>query len=292
MFIAIKPLLKALAIVLFLCACQNKSKNEEKINQQLIQSFNESNSSTMRSTSMLLKALEDMSMDPLTSERAAQWFKKAVQIDEYTVSLYRLVDSAAKKPSPEKDIEAVYKKIVAYKSAVFQTDNEIAETFIDHFNFINSYFYLLGWDTTSNKPLNSGIPKEKTVLLLESLKTKSMILENKFVSFCFQKVPPNNCGFDTYSSIVTQNAEVLSPGANLEITTGIGALSKAAKPVILIGGNVIPLSEDGLARIRKKVSDTPGTYKLPVTVFYYNFALGKQDTAKVNVTYKVAKLCE
>lgn len=240
---------------------------------------------------MLLKALEDMSMDPLTSERAAPWFKKAVRIDEFTVSLSRFIDSVAKKPTSENDIEAVYKKINVYKSAVFQTDSEIAVTFNNNFNFINSIFYLLGWDSTSNKAVNSDISKENTILLLETLKTKSKILENSIVHFCLLKIPPRG-GFDTYNSIVTQNAEVLAPGATIEIKTGIGALSKAATPVILIGGNIIPLNEEGYAQFRKKVPDTPGTYKIPVTVYYYNITIGKQDTAKVNVTYKVAKLCE
>ena len=240
---------------------------------------------------MLLKALEDMSMDPFTSERAAPWFKKAVRIDEYTVSLHRFIDSVAQKTTSEKDIEAVYKKINVYKSTVFQTDNEIALAFSNNLNFINSIFQLLGRDSISNKTVKSDISKENTILLLESLKTKLMILEKSIVHFCLLKIPPRG-GFDTYNSIVTQNAEVLSPGATIEIKTGIGALSKVATPVILIGGNIIPLNDEGYAQFRKKVPDTPGTYKIPVTVYYYNITTGKQDTAKVKVTYKVAKLCE
>lgn len=290
---ATKTLIPAAAVVFILFACQNRDQYNDKFNQHLIETFNESNTLIIRSTSLLFKSMEDMSVDPVKTERATPWFNKAVKIDEYTGALYRFIDSTVKNNTTNRGIEAVFKKIAAYKTAVFQTDIEIAETFANHFNFINPVFYLCGWDTILNKPLkNHIISKEEIVLLLESLKNKAMNMENKLVSFCFQKVPSYDDGFDVYSMIAGQNANILSPGSVLELKAGIGAFSKAAIPVITFGGDTVSINEEGYAVYRRKVPATPGHYKIPIRVSFYNLLFGKEEIKEVVAEYKVVKTCD
>lgn len=293
MFNATKLKIPAIALVLVLTACQTKNTNEEKINLELIQSFNESNVSLMRSTSMLLKTLEDLSLNPVKNERATPWFNKAVLIDKHSISFYRFIDSTINKITPEKEIEAIYAKTVIYKSAALQTDTEIAETFANHFNFINPFFNLCGRDTISNKPLkNHVISKQKIVLLLESLKNKVMNLENKLISFCFQKVPSYDNGYDAYSMIAGQNASIFAPGSIIELKAGIGAFSKAAKPIITFGGDTVLINEEGFAVYRRKVPATPGNYKTPVRVSFFNQITGKEEIKEFTIEYRVVKPCE
>lgn len=293
MFPATKSLIPAIAIVMVLYSCQTKNTNEEKINLQLIKSFNESNATIKRSTSLLLNALEDMTYDPVKTDRATPWFNKAVRINEFTRSLYSFIDTTIKKNTTEKGIEAVYKKIITFKSDVLQTDVEMAEPFVTNFNFINPFFYLCGWDTILNKPLkNHVISKVEIVLLLESLKNKAMNLENNLVSFCYQKTPTFDDGYDVYSMIAGQNANTFSPGSVLELKAGIGAFSKAAKPIITFGGDTVSINEEGYAVYRRKVPATPGHYKIPIRVRFYNLLFGKEEIKEVIAEYKVVKACD
>ena len=68
---------------------------------------------------------------------------------------------------------------------------------------------------------------------------------------------------DVYTTSIQRLAVISSSyvkaGQEIEITSGIGAFSKAAMPTISINKKNISLDADGAARYRFKASDKPGT---------------------------------
>jgi len=75
------------------------------------------------------------------------------------------------------------------------------------------------------------------------------------------------------------------PGDDLEISAGVGAYSKAAKPVISIAGSTLPLEADGRAVYKTKASGS-GSRTVPVVV-KYTTPKGDVETKTFDVKYTV-----
>ncbi|RYZ39035.1 MAG: hypothetical protein EOP49_30525, partial [Sphingobacteriales bacterium] len=91
--------------------------------------------------------------------------------------------------------------------------------------------------------------------------------------------------FDTYAAIIGQNSNYLMPGQELEITAGVGAFSKAAAPVVTIGGQTYAIGAEGTATA-KLPGGGVGSRTVPVRITYTDQE-GKQQVIEKNVEYKV-----
>ena len=92
------------------------------------------------------------------------------------------------------------------------------------------------------------VPTVAAFTILSKFQNDVKTSENKVVQFCHNKVGEVAVRFDTYAAIVGQNSNYLMPGQELEITAGVGAFSKAAKPMITIGGqNLALIGAEGTA---------------------------------------------
>jgi gliding motility-associated protein GldM len=91
--------------------------------------------------------------------------------------------------------------------------------------------------------------------------------------------------FDKFDALVAPNATYLMPGDDLEIKAGIGAFSAAAQPKITINGSVQPLTADGTALWKTKVSST-GTVKVKID---YAKPDGTIATVERDVKYTVGQ---
>ena len=67
-------------------------------------------------------------------------------------------------------------------------------------------------------------------------------------------------------SIGRHSSSYVNAGEEIEITSGIGAFSKAAQPIILINGKNVSSDADGAAHYKFKASDKPGKHVVPVEI--------------------------
>ncbi|MEJ0105835.1 MAG: hypothetical protein WDO19_26240 [Bacteroidota bacterium] len=93
--------------------------------------------------------------------------------------------------------------------------------------------------------------------------------------------------FDTYAAIVGQSSSFVLPNQQIEVTAGVGAFSKAAKPTITIGGSTVPIGDDGAAH-QKITASSIGEHDVPVTIVYTDQE-GKLQTIKENIKYTVGQ---
>jgi gliding motility-associated protein GldM len=91
--------------------------------------------------------------------------------------------------------------------------------------------------------------------------------ESQVADYCLSKVGSVKVVFDEFQPLVGTSSTYLMPGQELEVSAGIGAYSKNAKPVVTINGASVPLNADGLAVFKKQVSGI-GEQSVSVNINY------------------------
>ncbi len=285
-------IISTLFIITF-SSCSEKNKTDDVI-KQMEESLVNSSKVINLSTEATMKALQEKTTDYCTKERAKIWYSKAEIISQETKKLFDHIETL--KSNPKIDDTARLNLFLAankYKENIFTIDPEIKEVFEKNFQFVNNSISMLGGDTTiKNNSITKQIPHSSIRSLLISLQNDIKIAENKTVIFCNMKVGCNIFIFDSYSAIVGQNSNYFKPGSELEINAGVGAYSKSAKPLIVINGIKVELSEEGFSTYKMKVPNNPGTYSVPVEIKFMNQTIGKEEQRKINVEYTVAKPCD
>ncbi|RYY86214.1 MAG: hypothetical protein EOO15_15120 [Chitinophagaceae bacterium] len=89
-----------------------------------------------------------------------------------------------------------------------------------------------------------------------------------------------------FSALVTQNAEVVKPGAEVTIRAGVGSFSAAALPGIYVNRQKVDVGLDLQARYRVRAAAKPGIYSIPVEIRFVDLD-GIQRRVTKNVTYEV-----
>jgi len=123
------------------------------------------------------------------------------------------------------------------------------------------------------------VPTVAALTILSKFQNDVKTSENKVVTYCHEQVGKVIVRFNTYEPIVGQNSNVLLAGQELEIKAGLAAFNSDQKPIVTIGGAVVPLDDKGLAVWKQKVN-TSG--KIQVNVKFRN-----QDGTEENRPYEV-----
>jgi gliding motility-associated protein GldM len=129
------------------------------------------------------------------------------------------------------------------------------------------------------------VPTVAALTILSKFQNDVKTSENKVVTFCHEQVGKVEFRFNQYEPIVGQNSTVLLAGQELEITAGLAAFNSDQKPIVTIGGAVVPLDEKGMA-IKKFPVNSSG--RIPVRVSYRNQE-GVQQEKVVEVEYTVGQ---
>ncbi len=276
-------------------------------------SLESTNTTVNQSTGTIMASLEDKTKEEQTKERALVWFPKAQQVVSTSKELYdyietlknEIVTKAGGKPGDlsgfkEDNLDIVTKMMVKegkgkellarltkYKTDILGIDSSIKTEFEKSLNI----------DVT-NPPGQDGktkawevayfnmVPTVAGLTILSKFQNDIKTSENKVVTFCHQKVGEVKVIFDSYAAIVGQNSNYLMPGQELEIKAGIGAFSKAAAPVISIGGSSVQIGEEGFALYKTQAGGV-GAHSVPVRISYFNQVTGKEEVKEVNVEYTV-----
>lgn len=279
-----------------------------------------SNSNLDGANTTLFKSLEAKLNDPMTAEKAKPWNEKAQQarklsedFDKYMEDLKKQLKEEAglklvegKETFKEDDLEAATRlfgngeggknkgvelqnKLKQYREAMLNVDPEIRKEFATS---------LAVEDLEKNPPIGQdGQKKEFTeayfhmtptvaaLTLLSKFQNNIKNSENQVVTYCHNQVGAVKVVYDQFAALVGQSSNYVMPGEEMEITAGVGAYSKAAQPVISIGGSSSALGPDGRASYKFKASGS-GPRTVPVVVKYTK-PDGTSETKTFDVKYTV-----
>ncbi len=284
--------LPLLFFVVFFISCSGKSKNDQQVIEALQNSLQSSNTTINQSTEVLLKGLQDKTMDYCSKERGEVWFPKAKKIAEKTKDLYDFLEERkSKKKIQDSDYVLIVDKIIRFKQDILSVDPEIPEVFANSFQFINTFIWVLGGDTLKKDNFYKKNHTTSLVAILSMLQNEIKKIENKTIAFCNAHVGCHY-GFDSYAAIVGQNSNYLSPGSTLEIMVGVGAFNKTGQPIITIDGKNVAVGEEGYLKYKMTTPKKPGKYNIPVRVKFFNQTTGKNEEFSHSVKYTVAKECD
>lgn len=268
----------------------------------------------------LFKSLEQKLSDPMTAEKAKPWNEKAQQarklsedFDKYMEDLKKQLKEEAglklvegKETFKEDDLEAATRlfgngeggknkgvelqnKLKQYREAMLAIDPDVRKEFTTS---------LAVEDLEKNPPIGQdGQKKEFTeayfhmtptvaaLTLLSKFQNNIKNAENQVVTYCHNQVGAVKVVYDQFAALVGQSSNYVMPGEEMEITAGVGAYSKAAQPVISIGGASSALGPDGRASYKFKASGA-GPRTVPVVVKYTK-PDGTTETKTFDVKYTV-----
>lgn len=270
-----------IAILLFSC----KNNNADK---RLLEEYEKSLASTAaiinKGTENNIQELQNKMADPVTNAKAAVWYPKAEAIHKSANELFHMIERI-KKENAGDSLKNIYLTLNKFKSLVLDDDAQMKETFEKQFDFIENYKNLLGIkdaDFTVDGNISNNYLRNVLAITQNAIRQT----ENRVIQYCNYKVMNNAFIFDVYSAIVGQNAEVLKKGSTLEITAGVGAFSKQAKPLIRIGKDTAMIEEDGAAHYKMNVPQQKGNYSVPVQISYTDQD-GKKLIIEKTVEYTV-----
>ncbi|MBN9379533.1 MAG: gliding motility protein GldM [Chitinophagaceae bacterium] len=109
--------------------------------------------------------------------------------------------------------------------------------------------------------------------------------ESQIIDYLHKKIGEVKVVYDQFKPLLGTNATYLMPGDELEVTAGIGAYSKDARPEITINGAPQTLNGDGIADYKTKVSAT-GTVNVKIK---YTKPDGSTETIDKAVKYTVGQ---
>ena len=258
-------------------------------------SLEETNIVVTTSTADIMKSLQEKKSEPSTAAKAGIWYPHAVAVQNQTTDLYNYLQSLkdqilneaganyAKGDSSYKDDnldiatrimvekgagKELLKKLTDFKSNVLKVDPAILKEFASSLP-IN----ITKPKTTSrgNKSWEAAyfrmVPTVAALTILSKFQNDVKTAENKVVTFCHEQVGKVVHRQDAFAALAVANSTNLLPGQKLEITAGVGGFSKAVSPVITIGGQTVPLGEDGAAHLELTAQGL-GARSVPVVIKY------------------------
>jgi len=287
-------------------------------------SLTTSNENLASANNTLYTSLDAKLKDPVTADKAKPWHEKALIAKGYADVLNKYIEelkAELKKEAGEHEVEVDGKKVMQFKEDDLEAATRLFGEGEGHKakgpelkNKLQQFRdQMLAIDPTIAKEFASTFPvedlktakiigqdgKEKdftfayfhmtptvaALTLLSKFQNNVKNAENQVVTYCHNQVGAVKVVYDEFTALVGQSSNYLMPGDDLEISAGVGAYSKAAKPIISIGGNTLPLEADGRAVYKTKASGS-GSRTVPVVV-KYTTPKGDVETKTFDVKYTV-----
>lgn len=279
-------------------------------------SLENTNNIVYSSTETLLKSLEEKTKDSASARRANIWYPKALEVQQKSNAVYSYIQSLKDEmliaaDGDPKNPEKIFKednldiatrimiqkgagqKLLAelgrYKKEVLAIDPGIDSA------FANSLPINLDKPASKNKAGRTWegayfhmVPTVAGLTILTKFQNDVRTSENRVVQFCHNKVGEVTVVFDSYGAFIGQNSNYLMPGQELELSAGVGAFSKKAKPTIVINGSTVPIGDDGVAKM-KMPGGGVGTHSVNVKISYINQETGLMETIDKKVDYTVGQ---
>src|SRR5438270_1863082 len=261
-------------------------------------SLTNTNNTINQSTNTIIASLLDKKSDPTTAAKAEIWYPKAVRAQELTIAMNAYIaslkdsilkvaqfnptkangyDSSFKQDNldiatrmlvEEGKGKELYKRLEQYKKDLLAIDPMIAQQFQ---NSLQIDLSMPRVQDKGNKTWEGAyfhmVPTVAAITMLTKFQNDVKTSENRVVGFCHEQVGKVTVRFDTYAAIIGQSSTYLMPGQDIDVTAGVGAFSKAAKPTITINGQTTALGEDGAAHVKISGGGI-GNHSIPVHIVY------------------------
>lgn len=263
----------------------------------------------------IYKSLQDKLNKPESAEKARIWEPKAMEAKALSDGLYTYLDSLklvlkngaglkivdGQEDYREDDLDAstrlfdtkgngkiLKEKLDAYKQAMLNIDPAINKEFAGNFpvdtdtkdfkteegkpkDFTQTYFYMT--------------PTVAALTILSKFQNNIKDAESKIITFCHSQIGAVKVTYDEFAALVGQSSNYVMPGQKISITAGVGAYSSAAKPVITIGGQPVPVGPNGYAEYSITAAGA-GNRTIPVNVTYTK-PDGTTETKSYPIEYTV-----
>ena len=277
-------------------------------------SLQNSNTNISTANATLYKSLSDKLKKPETAEKAAIWQPKADKARVLSDALNTFIedlklklkneaglkkDKDGNEDFNESDLEAATRlfgtmgngkileqKLLDYRTAMLEIDPAIKTEFektlpIDvsppvgqdgkKKDFTSAFFHMT--------------PTVAALTILSKFQNNVKNSENQVVTYCHNKIGAVEVVYDQFAALVGQSSNYVMPGQEIEITAGVGAYSKAAKPDITIAGSRRELDAEGRAVYKFNASGS-GDQSVSVNVSYTK-PDGTKESKPFTVKYTV-----
>ncbi len=131
-------------------------------------------------------------------------------------------------------------------------------------------------------------PSIAAVTIITKFENDVSNTEDNVLDYCLKSIGQVNFIIDQYSVFANTNSQYILAGQPLIIHAGLASFSSAAKPIISINGQTMPVGPDGTA-ILQSVPTIPGDYKANVQIQYVNQITGQTETKDVSIPYTVGQ---
>lgn len=275
-------------------------------------SLTTANETIDKKTKTIFASLSEKANDPKTQELARIWMPKAEQAKQLSDEVSTFIEglkteikdasgfNAKNGAYKESNLDVpsrimidknrgdeLLKKLTAYKSAMLSLDPEI------NAEFKNSLPLDLSMPEVKNSNNKTwaaayfrSTPSVAAITILSKFQNDIKNAEAQVVEFAHNKIGAVKVVYDEFQALATANAQYLLPGQEFNITAGVGAFSKNARPTVTIDGAAVPLNAEGLAEY-KTTAGGPGTYTKRVNISFVK-PDGTTSTITRDITYTVA----
>jgi hypothetical protein len=249
-----------------------------------------------------INEIEEKLQDPITREKAIQWYAKAKMAIKYTQSAQQFIQSskssiiASSQYADTKDESSSFYDKKLY-SEIFDTINSFSNHLIGLIpNDKISYLGVLPIQTIISKPTDTKLVWAKTYF--EGLSNKAIgavlskvendVLRSTDIILNFMNNQSESIIYydEFLLPLVSQNSMVFLPGQTLEISAGLGAYSSISTPKIKINNQFIHITENGYG-IYKKIITNEKSGSLPIIISYKDPNTGKLSTLSKSINYTV-----
>jgi len=258
--------------------------------------------------------------DPQTQAQAAAWAPKADEAKKLSAGLYNYIDQLKADLETEagshenQGVKEINADNLDAATRLMDTKGKGKELYTKLSDYKKQMIGLLGNDPKASfyeksLPIDLNVPQSKAgnkfsndvngwtesyfhmtpaiaaLTILSKFQNDVKNSESQIVDYFHSKIGEVVLVYNKFQAIATSNTTYAMPGDDVEITAGVGAFSEAAKPVITINGQSMPLTAEGTAIFKTKAS---GTGEHPVNVVIeYNKPDGTKDRVTKTIKYTV-----
>ncbi len=253
---------KILFLCLVLVSC-GKSKEDEKLFEELNASLENSNRVIRKQTEGCLKKLEAEYNKASTKSKSSIWLLKAKSVEKLSDELITYLDLLQQQLRDGKHVETteikkLYFNLMSYKQKVLLIDNRIASELGIVINTTN-----IKKDSTEITPtaFNTSFNTSNSLVKLAIFKNRIEMIKEMIIEYCSKQYCNLNIIYDEFfRAIAYQNSIHFKPKEILQITAGVGAFTNDVNGKVKINGEEIKLNDEGVAEFRETVPSKKGVY--------------------------------
>ena len=231
------------------------------------------------------ESFEQKLKKPETAEKAGIWYPKAQQAQKLSAEMSKYLDDlktnlkkeskgenigTAEEKFSEDNLDASTRMLVEGKEG-----DELLKKLTDYKAQMLAIVPEMKAQFEKSLPLDLTVPKSQTgtiasndwksayfrmtptiaaLTILSKFQNDVKNSEAQVVDYCHKEIGEVEVVFDEFQAFAGTNSTYLMPGQELEITAGVGAFSKAAKPSVSINGAPVALGAEGTAVYKTTVS--------------------------------------